>query len=201
MATPATVAPRRRPSSLAVGLVVLLAAGWADAQRLRAGDLQADPPRHNVAFANADGSWRPSAAQREAIEAITRSFLAARDANKVEEAYAFVSPRPEHDMLPPVNFQRMLTEFNAKAGAVKARRLRTVTWYKDTPQAGPGLYVAVDFSSDFTNLALHCGYVVWNEQPDGSFFITRMEENQISIAMMAKLTTADVARVRAAFRC
>ena len=128
------------------------------------------------------------------------AYFAARDTNKPDEAYAYHSPRlTQHQ--PLSTFGQRLKEFNAKAGAVQARRLRVVTWYKDTPQTGPGLYVAVDYSSDFANLALHCGYVVWHEQADGSFLQVREEENVIDNATMAKLKPGELERIRAQFRC
>lgn len=157
-------------------------------------------PRQNVASTNADPAWRPPAAMRAAIEVTTRAYFRARDANRAEEAYAYLSPRQKQYVPFPV-YQGHLREFNAKAGAVQGRQLRAVTWYKDTPQAGPGLYVAVDYSADFANLALQCGYVVWHEQPDGSFLQIREETNMIDKDTMSKLGAPDLERVRAQFRC
>jgi len=156
--------------------------------------------RQNIASTNADPAWRPSPEQRTAIEAITKAYFSARDSNKSDDAYAFLSPRLKQYQ-PLGVFQRRIEEFNAKAGPVQVRRLRAITWYKDTPQAGPGLYAAVDYSSEFQNLALHCGYVVWHEQPDGKFLQVREEENVIDNATMAKLGPSALAKVRAQFRC
>jgi Protein of unknown function (DUF4019) len=160
----------------------------------------AEPTRQNIASTNADPTWRPSAEQRSSIEMTTRAYFAARDANKPDEAYAFLSSR-QKQYVPSGTFQRLLEEFNSKAGPVQARRIRAVTWYRDTPQAGPGLYGAVDYSSDFANLALHCGYVVWHEQPDGSFLQVREESNVIDNDTMAKLKPGDFERARTQFRC
>ena len=57
------------------------------------------------------------------------------------------------------------------------------------------------FSSEFQNLALQCGYVVWQEQPDGSFAIVRKEDNVIEKTTMTKLKPEDLERIRAQFRC
>jgi hypothetical protein len=158
------------------------------------------PPQQQIASSNADQAWRPSDDQRKAIESVTRRYFALRDSGKVEQAYALVSPR-QKQYLPLSTFSRLVDEFNAKAGAAQTRTLRKVTWYKDTPQAGPGLYVAVDFSSKFENLALHCGYIVWQEQPDGSFLQVREDVNVIDNATMSKLGPERLAQVRAQFRC
>lgn len=156
--------------------------------------------RQSVASTNADASWRPSQQQIAAVETITRAYFAARDANRASEAYAFLSPKQKQG-IPSTVFTKILDDFNEKAGPASARRLRAVTWYKDTQQTGAGLFVAVDYSSDYENLALHCGYIVWQEQPDGAFLQLREEVNIIEKAMMEKLRPEDLERVRAQFRC
>ena len=157
-------------------------------------------PQQQIASTNADQSWRPTDAQRQTIETVTQDYFALRDAGKAEQAYALISPRQKQN-LPLPTFTRLIEEFNLKSGTPQGRTLRKVTWYKDTPQAGPGLYVAVDYSSRFENLALHCGYVVWQEQPDGSFLQVREESNVIDNAMMAKLKPEQLESIRAQFRC
>jgi hypothetical protein len=184
--------------NLARAAVWLLLSASANAQP--AAQLDAEPTRQNVASTNADPAWRPSDAQRAAIEARTLAYFSARDSNRTDEAYAFLSERLKQ-FQPSSAYQRRVEDFNAKAGPVQSRRLRAMTWYKDTPQAGPGLYVAVDYSSRFQNLALHCGYVVWHEQTDGTLLQVREEENLIDNETMAKLPAESAARVRAQFRC
>jgi hypothetical protein len=159
-----------------------------------------EPPQQQITSTNANQSWRPTDEQRQAIEAVTRDYFALRDAGKAEQAYALLSPR-QKQYLPLPTFTRLIEEFNVKSGASQGRTLRKFTWYKDTPQAGPGLYVAVDYSSKFESLALHCGYVVWQEQPDGSFLQVREEANVIDNAMMAKLKPEQLESIRAQFRC
>ena len=102
--------------------------------------------------------------------------------------------------MPFQTYRASVAAFNTKAGAVTARSLRKITWYKDAPQ-GPGVYAAVDFSSEFQNLALHCGYVVWQEQLDGSFAIVREENNVIEKTMVTTLKPGDLERIRAQYRC
>lgn len=158
------------------------------------------PVQQNIASTNTDLTWRPTAEQIASVEGVTRAYFSARDSNKFDDAYGFLSPiQKEHQPLPA--FRRRVEEFNAKAGPVQSRYLRAFTWYKDAPQAGPGLYVAVDYSSEFPNLALHCGYLVWQAQPDGKFLQVREEENVIDNATMAKLTPSTLEKIRAQFRC
>jgi hypothetical protein len=157
-------------------------------------------PQQQIASTNLDAAWRPSSAQHDSIDSTTKAYFAAQDANKAEAAYAFLSER-QKKYVPFGLFSRMLDDFNTKAGELQSRTLRKVTWYKDTPQAGPGLYVAVDFSSNFSGLALQCGYVVWNEQPDGSFLQVREEVNLIDNATMAKLKPGQLEQIRTQFHC
>ena len=160
----------------------------------------AQQPQQQIASTNPNAAWRPSGEQRNSVEAVTTAYFTARDSNNADAAYAFLSPR-QKQYVPFPTFSRMLEEFNAKAGQVQDRSVRKVTWYKDTPQAGQGLYVAVDFSSRFTGLALHCGYVVWHEQADGTFLQVREEVNLIDNATMVKLKPEQLESVRAQFRC
>jgi Protein of unknown function (DUF4019) len=192
--------------TLRVLSIALLSLLWGPSLLAQATDASrpaeqlAEPTRQNIASTNADSSWRPSPEQLAAIEATTKAYFSARDSNKTEAAYAFLSAK-QRQFQPPGAYQQRIEDFNAKAGPVQARRLRAITWYKDTPQAGPGLYVAVDYSSEFPNLALHCGYLVWHEQPDGKFLQVREEENAIDNATMAKLKPGALENVRAQFRC
>jgi hypothetical protein len=163
-------------------------------------DTATQRPLQQIASTNSDAAWRPSVEQRHSVETVTKAYFANRDAGRADDAYAFLSPRQQQEV-PFRTFSRLLEEFNAKAGEVQSRTLRKVTWYKDTPQAGPGLYVAVDFSSKFSGLALHCGYVVWHQQLDGSFLQVREEVNLIDNATMAKLKPEQLESVRAQFRC
>jgi hypothetical protein len=186
--------------TLLLVLAAVLAANAAVAVSAESPPAKApDPPTEVIAPANADPAWRPSEQQRAAIDRLTRTYFAALDAGKADEAFRFLSSR-QKQYVPFDAYQRMLEEFNAKAGPVQARRMRKITWYKDTPQ-GQGLYVAVDYSSDFTNLALHCGYLVWQEQTDGTFLLTREETNVIDRATMDKLKPEVVQQIRAQFRC
>jgi len=153
-----------------------------------------------VSPANGDPNWRPTEAQMKLVQTQTIAYFAARDGGRLEDAYAKFSPI-QKTMVPFDVWRASIENFNAKAGPVSARMLRKVTWYKDPPQSRPGVYAAVDFSSEFANLTLHCGYVVWSEQLDGSFAVTREEDNVLDKAMAAKLKPGDLERIRAQYHC
>ena len=156
-------------------------------------------PQQVIASSNRDRDWRPTASQVDVVNAQTIAYFTARDGGRLEEAWAKFSA--SHKATVPFgSYRASIDSFNLRAGAVAARTLRKMSWYKDAAQ-GSGVYAAVDFSSEFQNLALQCGYVVWQEQPDGSFAIVREEDNVIEKTTMTKLKPEDLERIRAQFRC
>lgn len=113
------------------------------------------------------------------IEQLTLAFLAARDAAKYDDGYAMLADLQKLSS-PFESWRARLVEFNAKAGRVVSRRVKRVTWYDNPPNApAPGTYVAADFVSQFENLDVHCGYLVWFAAAPGAFGVMREEENFI----------------------
>ncbi len=153
-----------------------------------------------VSPSNRDTDWRPTSPEVELVRVATIAYFTARDEGRLAEAYAKFAPS-QKAMVPFEAWRASMEAFNAQAGPVTGRSLRMVTWYKDPPQGRPGVYAAVDFHSDFANLALHCGYIMWQEQSDGSFAVVREEDNVIDKATEAKLKPGDLERIRAQFRC
>lgn len=158
------------------------------------------PPPPAVSVANGDRSWRPTSAQVQRVERNTYAYFAAKDTRRYRDAYAQLSPS-QKSTTPLERWSSLAEDFNVKAGDVKARSIRKITWYKDPPNVAPGVYAAVDFSSEFSNAAAHCGYVAWHEQADGSFLLVREEQNFIDKASAAKMKPAERERVRAQFGC
>jgi hypothetical protein len=152
------------------------------------------------AASNPDSQWRPTSVQIELVQSRTRMYFAARDGGRFEEAYATFAPT-QKTRVPFVAWRNSIEAFNSRAGKANSRAMRKITWYRNSPQGPPGTYAAVDFSSDFTNLALHCGYVIWQEQPDGSFDLLREEDNLIDREIESKLKPGQLEQVRAQFRC
>jgi hypothetical protein len=152
-----------------------------------------------VAPSNPDAIWRPTDSQIARVQSETTAYFAARDGGRIDSAYDKFAPT-QKATVPLAPWRSAIESFNAKSGGVTSRTLRKVTWYKD-PQGRPGTYAAVDFSSTAPNLALHCGYVVWQEQSDGSFLMLREEDNVIDRTMETKLKPGDLDRIRAEFRC
>ena len=147
-----------------------------------------------------DERWRPTDAQVQHVERQSNTYFAAKDGRRYKDAYELLSTSAKQI----TSFERwssVAQNFNSKAGEVLHRDIKKITWYKNPPQAAPGTYAAVDFSSQFANVNIHCGYLVWFEQGDGSFVMVREEENFIDKVMEQKMNPNELVRVRSEFGC
>ncbi|WP_426196788.1 DUF4019 domain-containing protein [Massilia sp. DWR3-1-1] len=140
-----------------------------------------------TAAAGAQAGWQASSAQVQAVEQQSQAYFAAKDGRRLEDAYKMQSPALTH-MASFDSWRSDTVKAQATIGAVVRRDIKKITWYKDPPKGPPGTYAAVDFSSEFANTAVHCGYLVWREQGDGSFLLVREEENYIDKATEQTLT-------------
>lgn len=154
-----------------------------------------------AATAPAPPQWNPSPEQERLIERLTYAYFSAKDTLNYREAYSLLSATQQATM-PFERWRSMIETFNSKAGNIRSRRIKKITWYKDPPQApSPGVYAAADFVSEFTNIEIHCGYVVWHQQQDGLFRLVREEENFIDKEMQQKLPQNELVAARARFGC
>ncbi len=145
--------------------------------------------------------WQPSDADQQAVIAATYAYFAARDRGLYSEAWAMLSNSMKQTS-PLAQWQRVATDFNGAAGAVRARRVIEISWYNNPPDAPrPGVYAAADFSGEFDRLEFVCGYVMWQLQPDGSFRLTREEQNLLDKATAKNLASIDRQPLRAQMGC
>ena len=145
--------------------------------------------------------WQPSPADQQAVLAATYGYFAAKDRGRYADAWAMFS-KSMKEASPARDWRRDAEQFNGRAGPVRSRRVTEITWYNNPPDAPqPGLYVAADFSADFDKLDFVCGYVMWLLQPDGSFALTREEQNLLDKATAKKLASIDRAPLRAQMGC
>ena len=142
--------------------------------------------------------WRPTLAQEDLIKRQTYAYFSAKDSRKYQEAYSLFSPSQQQT----ISFEPWSSsaeDFNSRAGAVRSRSIKKITWYKDPPRSAPGIYAAVDFASEFANIEIHCGYIAWHMQEDGSFRLVREEQNFIDRTMQQKLKEGELDKLRAQF--
>jgi Protein of unknown function (DUF4019) len=168
-------------------------------QEIHCGDI-AGAPATSPAAAKPDPQWRPTAEQEKLIESVTLTYFAAKDQRNYSQAYAFLSPSRQA-ATPFESWRSEREQFHSRAGDVHSRKIKKITWYKDPPQAAPGLYAAADFESRFANIDIHCGYLVWHQAQDRTFRLIREEENLIDKEMQRKLPPAELAAARAKFGC
>ena len=145
--------------------------------------------------------WQPSEADQQAVLAATYAYFAARDRGRYPEAWSMLSESLKQ-ISPVAKWQRDAANFNAAAGAVRARRVTEITWYNNPPDAPrPGVYVAADYSGEFEQLEFVCGYVMWQVQADGSFRLSREEQNLLDKATAKNLASIDRQPLRVQMGC
>ena len=145
--------------------------------------------------------WEQTKEQAEDIQRLTYEYFTNRDTGNYQQAYALFAESlkagiSEHNWLDSVK------QFNAKAGKPLKRQVSKLTWYNKPPiSATPGIFAAADYISQFENVDIHCGFVIWKQQQDGSFQIVREEENFIDKATQSTMTDIDIASIKAKYGC
>jgi hypothetical protein len=134
------------------------------------------------------------------VEQQTRLYFEAKDQGRYAGAYDLMAASLKQGMSFGA-WKGKAEAFNASAGAVERRTISGITWYHNPPHVEPGLYAAVDFTSKFAEVDLHCGFLAWREQPDGKFVLVREEENYLDKQTRQKLKPGDFEKVRQQFRC
>lgn len=146
-------------------------------------------------------AWQPTKAQEENIKKLTYQYFNKRDSGNYQEAYSLFAASLKAG-ISEKNWLASIKQFNAKAGRPVERQILKVTWYNKPPSSPtPGIFAAVDYKSQFQNIDIHCGYVIWQQQKDGSFQIVREEENAIDKATQSSMKERDIVRVKAQFGC
>jgi hypothetical protein len=126
---------------------------------------------------NQDKEWAPTDRQTVALERAVLEYFEHLDSSRFSEMYELFTPEVKR-MIPPEQYVREQVETKRTSGALKGRRIASVTWYKDA-QGFIGVFAAVDHSSDYENLALHCGFVIMSERQDGHYSVQRTEVNRV----------------------
>lgn len=146
---------------------------------------------------------RPSTPEEDQkqVETLTYQYLKAKDSGDFAKAYSFFADSMKATA-PQESWSSAEKKFNALSGPVTSRRIRKITRYDNPPSAPrPGVYIAADLVSQFENMDIHCGYVIWYGQPDGSFQVIREEANYINRATQQRMTPEQVTAFKASARC
>lgn len=154
--------------------------------------------------AAASPSMKPPSTPEEdqkQVEALTYQYLKAKDSGDLAKAYGFFADSMKATA-PQESWSSAEKKFSAQSGPVTSRRIRKITRYDNPPSAPrPGVYIAADLVSQFQNMDIHCGYVVWHSQPDGSFQVIREESNYVNKATQQRMTPEQVTAFKASARC
>jgi hypothetical protein len=136
----------------------------------------------NITSDSAPG-WRPSESQRRDVITAATEFFSDLDEGQYERAYAMMA-EPNRRSLPVQQFVRQSEAFHARSGALKQRTILKVTWTKDPPSGPfPGVFAAIDITSQYANVDRHCGFVVLYQKTGGDRFeVMRQESNFIDNA-------------------
>jgi hypothetical protein len=158
------------------------------------------PPTIAQTTSAADG-WKPSATDQSKIETQTYQYYGAKDAGKYADAYTMF----DKGMKDTTHFDTWSTHAQSqstKAGHILNRRVIKITWYKDPPSAPePGIYAAADFSGQFENDPIYCGYLAWRRGADGKYRIVREEENFIDKGSIANMHQTELRALTTNFGC
>jgi hypothetical protein len=159
---------------------------------------QAQAPQTEVRISSdSPPGWAPTAEQQSQASAAALAFLAALDRGDGAKAYATLAEinRQQQSLQA---YETELRRFNADAGPVRERRISTITWTKDPPNApARGVYAAVDLISRFAQMDRHCGYLMLYQADAGlPFTVMRQESNYMlnsaAVAMETMGSKADV---------
>jgi len=136
----------------------------------------------NSALAGGGIPTEPASSDAEAGKAIiaqSQAYLKDKQARHYDRAYAMIAGSMQ-SYLTPALFRDGVDRFLSEAGAPGELRFTRLSWYRDPPDAPEsGLYAAVDFTADYANIELMCGYLMWHRLADGRFKLVREEQNFI----------------------
>lgn len=135
-----------------------------------------NPPQINVTTDSTRG-WLPTDRQIAEVRRTTDDFLSAKDSGRSADAFALLADITQRQQS-FAEYASAIAKFNQQAGAVRERRIVTVTWTKDPAQSpAPGVYAAIDLVSLYANIDRHCGYLILYQAPSGGPFRVMREES------------------------
>lgn len=86
-----------------------------------------------------------------------------------------------------------------QAGTLRGRRIAAISWLHDPARQYP--YGVVEYNSDYADLVLMCGVVIWKRQPDGTWQVFREVIHAASRADAPNATPEQIAEGRRQNSC
>lgn len=145
-----------------------------------------------------DPKWRPTPQQQHAILQLTVRYVGLKDGRDHEGVRGLLAAALSFD-----EWLAGTEKFNQGSGKARFRTFEKVTWYNNHPKAhAPGIYAAVDFTGEFDNVGIYCGFVLWFQgQGQGTFQMLREEQNYISRQVQQGMTATELAAARKRVGC
>lgn len=135
---------------------------------------------------------RPNPRDQAAAVGVFTKYLSGKDSGDYPRSYGLLSQSMK-DAISAENWQNASRHFNTLAGRVISREVRRITWYDNPPSAPKaGVYVAIDYSSAYRNVDLHCGYVILYLVTPGSFEVAREEVGYLDRETAKSIPAADL---------
>jgi hypothetical protein len=134
------------------------------------------------------------------IRDLTRIFLEnkERDAAKAFEMFT----AEMKSMLDFKKWKKERRNFQKESGQLIDRDIWKITVYVDPPHAPqPGIYVAADYEASYKNMPVACGFIIWLEQQDGKYRVTREESGHLSTETVSRLSEAQLQQAKSQIGC
>lgn len=150
------------------------------------------PPTPADSLAPARSGWRPNQRDQAAAVEVFTQYLAGKDNGNYVQSYDLLSQSMK-DAISADNWQNSSRQFNTLAGSVISREVRRITWYDNPPSAPKaGVYIAIDYSSTYRNVDLHCGYVILYQVAPEKFEVAREEMGYLDRETAKSVPAADL---------
>lgn len=120
---------------------------------------QGDAPPPTVSD-DSEAGWTPFTADEDEALALTRTYLAALDEGRYDDAYAMQAPAM-NALASRSDWAALSRAFYDRAGTSVSRRITAVTWtHHGEGSADPGIFAAVDLVDRFTRADRACSYLI-----------------------------------------
>jgi hypothetical protein len=147
-----------------------------------------------MSYPRAPTNWQPSQSDIADAKAFLETYYKRRDSGDFGAALGMFAPNVVSDK---ANWATHVAAQNKQIGTGR-RRVTGVTWYVNPDTAPhPGVYVAIDFVGEFPNTYFYCGYLALYRRGEGSYEITREEQNMFTHGQGTP-DPANVAQMKAA---
>ena len=135
------------------------------------------------------------------VRALTTSYLHAPSTGEYRKPYSMLTDIMK-SMSPFEIWQKEREKFVAESGSIQETDVWRMTIYVDPPSAPePGIYVAADYEMSFENVPFKCGYIIWVEQPDGTYRITREDYGLLDDSTLAAIDEAEIPLFKSRMGC